>query len=801
MWEIPLKDSAMSAEGDDTAPLEDIFMTDGDKMQTEAEFAGRDGETGSESSDRPGTDVVENAGGTTEPHSPPGDPRTNLVATASSESSSGVAQGLSATTKTGLHLAGPDEDALMPEGDPAQPDSSHIEIRLQGDPSNSHGVSEIQPTSEVGVPDRRILNLEVSCKEPSKEPASPADKEKVYTVLYSCNKCSFCTSKLSELKLHAQSEQHENGLGKDDDASSGHEPGEDQALKIQYACSSCSFKTERYHAYREHLLTHTKISAKELFKCTDCDYTTRHKYNLKTHLKRHAKLGELAEEELFRCDQCDYVSPYKHDLMTHRKKHDPEKPFRCDQCDFQSIYKHSLIHHVRSKHERLRPFKCDQCDYSSARKQDLQTHMGRHAAEKRFKCDRCSYATPYRVSFKAHMDRHMGNKLFKCEQEGCDFATTTKQNLKSHELRHSTVKPLKCAFCDYTAAHKQQMINHEQKHGVMDPPTKTYSCLSCDYKTAHRYSLQRHMNRHRADRQMPAKDYVCEECGYCTGYKNSLKRHMAKHSDVKPFKCGHCNYSAINMTQMHVHIAKHTGIKPFKCEVCDYATANKQHLVGHMAKHSSVRLNCPHCSFSTAWKQRLRAHLKAHETGQLFQKRVFSSTAVQTGKILYTLPEPSQDQGDDVAMRNHALNEISNAIEAFHSYSLQVEVASNQDQVKGNGVSPSGGQDQDSSCQEADSGSQRSVEQVQLVDEDGNRVSAALQCVNGEQAIEVLVDGGVKSTVALKDLQKDGSQVLVWGQDGKSAGQPQTSSETRQESGTEAESDVALLVIDEMQTV
>ena len=49
--------------------------------------------------------------------------------------------------------------------------------------------------------------------------------------------------------------------------------------------------------------------------------------------------------------------------------------------------------------------------------------------------------------------------------------------------------------------------------------------------------------------------------------------------------------------------------------------------------------------------------------------------------------------------------------------------------------------------------------QVQLVDEDGNRVSAALQCINGEQAIEVLVEGGAKSRVALKDLQK-GSQVL-----------------------------------------
>ena len=351
-------------------------------------------------------------------------------------------------------------DSTMHKKDPNHAHSSHIEIRIQEDDTSSQGANNHQASVTEGI-DSSILNVEVSCPvdvtSENGDPDAATDPAKVFAVLYSCNKCSFCTSKMIELKLHAQKEKHDDDKEEPDGTEDECDVTGENVL-IDYACSNCSFKTKRFLTYREHLLTHTKIGAKEMFKCLDCDYTTRHKYNLKTHLKRHAKIGELCEDEVFRCGKCDYISPYKHDLMTHMKKHDPEKPFQCDQCDFQSIYKHSLIHHVRSKHEKLRPFKCEECDYCSARKQDLQTHMGRHAEEKKFKCDRCLYATPYKVSFKAHMDRHMGNKLFKCEHEGCDFATTTKQNLKSHELRHSSVKPLKCALCDYTAAHRQQVI-------------------------------------------------------------------------------------------------------------------------------------------------------------------------------------------------------------------------------------------------------------------------------------------------------------------------------------------------------
>ncbi len=39
-------------------------------------------------------------------------------------------------------------------------------------------------------------------------------------------------------------------------------------------------------------------------------------------------------------------------------------------------------------------------------------------------------------------------------------------------------------------------------------------------------------------------------------------------------------------------------------------------------------------------------------------------------------------------------------------------------------------------------------------------MSATVQCINGKQTIEILVGNGIKQTVALKDLQKEGCQAF-----------------------------------------
>ena len=160
-----------------------------------------------------------------------------------------------------------------------------------------------------------------------------------------------------------------------------------------FPCLKCSFKSSKASNLRNHLMNkHAFKKATEMkevveklqnpdgdsdlktsYKCDQCEHVASKKLSLKLHIQsKHEGLR-------FPCDHCDYKATQKQLLKKHiNEKHDGSM-FSCDekQCEMKFWTKIESADHKKSIHEND-PYLCDFCDFKSNSSGGIQTHLQAH---------------------------------------------------------------------------------------------------------------------------------------------------------------------------------------------------------------------------------------------------------------------------------------------------------------------------------------------------------------------------------------------------------------------------------------
>ena len=195
-----------------------------------------------------------------------------------------------------------------------------------------------------------------------------------------------------------------------------------------FPCLKCSFKSSKASNLRNHLMnkhafkkaTDMKeveqmsqqqkedIEQKTSYKCEQCHHVATKKLSLKLHVQsKHEGLR-------FPCDHCDYKATQKHLLKKHiTEKHDGMM-FVCngEKCELKFWTKIELADHKRSIHEND-PFLCDLCDFKSNSSVGIQTHLQAHCNF----CEQCDFVGISKKVIKTHKKNVHENLILLNEQE------------------------------------------------------------------------------------------------------------------------------------------------------------------------------------------------------------------------------------------------------------------------------------------------------------------------------------------------------------------------------------------------
>lgn len=146
---------------------------------------------------------------------------------------------------------------------------------------------------------------------------------------------------------------------------------------------------------------------KVLKMCDICGYETKESNFFYIHFHRYFRHGVPLPKgmEPFKCDICGKECFTRFQLKDHKLIHQEGVPFICETCGQGFNSRTCLTSHVFHKHSKVRNHKCtDQgCEKTFKTRTQLLVHMRSHSGEKPFQCPDCHYKSTTRGNMRLHL--------------------------------------------------------------------------------------------------------------------------------------------------------------------------------------------------------------------------------------------------------------------------------------------------------------------------------------------------------------------------------------------------------------
>ena len=268
-----------------------------------------------------------------------------------------------------------------------------------------------------------------------------------------CQKCSFNTNSLDELRKHAETKH-----------------------KVGFACPVC----QKTFVFKTDLNKHKRtVHNKATHVCNICQGNFLTYQGLKDHKQKRCKTkatdaavkqrSEVKHVEL-KYQKCNYVTNSQSNFINHIASHSDMNKFSCDTCKAGFKDKTSLFRHIFKKHVNLsvtKVWKCTVCETAFESKKNLIDHqISKHSSPDSHHISTCSFCQ-FKFKGLGERDAHI------CEMH--PYKSTDEQK---RIIRRKNTECRSCASCERNAWGKCWFQHSEQQEWL---PRET--CNKCDYTT------------------------------------------------------------------------------------------------------------------------------------------------------------------------------------------------------------------------------------------------------------------------------------------------------------------------------
>ncbi|XP_012511940.1 PREDICTED: transcriptional repressor CTCFL isoform X2 [Propithecus coquereli] len=274
---------------------------------------------------------------------------------------------------------------------------------------------------------------------------------------------------------------------------------ETKGAKQTFSCDTCTFTSSRASSFNRHVKSHT---SEKSHLCHLCLKTFRTVTLLRNHLNTHTGTRP------YKCGDCDMAFVTSGELVRHRRyKHTHEKPFKCSMCKYASVEASKLKRHIRS-HTGERPYQCSLCSYASKDTYKLKRHMRTHSGEKPYECHVCHARFTQSGTMKIHVLQKHSENVPKYECPHCATIIARKSDLRVHLRNLHTYKAteMKCRYCSSVFHERYALIQHQKTH----KNEKRFKCEHCDYACKQERHMTAHVRTHTGEK--PFACPACNKC-------------------------------------------------------------------------------------------------------------------------------------------------------------------------------------------------------------------------------------------------------------------------------------------------
>nr|CAI5842904.1 unnamed protein product [Callosobruchus analis] len=311
--------------------------------------------------------------------------------------------------------------------------------------------------------------------------------------IHECTKCTYKTTMSSRLKEHMvthpelacaycnkaftiKSLLHEHITKKHPDFIAS------VSCKV-HQCTKCSFKTTRSSNLKEHMVVHHELADNRIFnRCPYCNETFSRKASLNDHItKKHPDFIASISSKIHVCTKCTYKTTRSSRFKEHMAKH-PELSgncvfSRCTYCNRTFAHKALLNEHITKKHPEFiasvscKIHECTKCTYKTTRSSSLKEHMVKHPELASNPCTYCEETFTRKALLNEHITKKhpeflasVSCKIHECTN--CTFKTTRSSHLRDHMAKHPDLADSvfsRCTYCNKTFTRKASLNKHITK--------------------------------------------------------------------------------------------------------------------------------------------------------------------------------------------------------------------------------------------------------------------------------------------------------------------------------------------------
>ncbi|XP_033231779.1 GDNF-inducible zinc finger protein 1-like [Belonocnema kinseyi] len=277
-----------------------------------------------------------------------------------------------------------------------------------------------------------------------------------------------------------------------------------KALQRKYNCNKCS----RSYSSSDSLTFHIRLehaAVKPQFICDICGYKTKRKPSLSRHiLAQHLGFAK---------------SKYSQQSTSSSPKNSDDKSLTC-----MIEYEHATTLEIK---EEL----VEGQETVAGQKRDEKYETKLHALHIR-QADICGAKKKLPTRKKQKVQESQIEKNYKCEK--CARSYENKSRLIRHKKFECDILPkFKCDFCDkrfklYPNLQRHIFQVHQQTN--FEPPQKKYDCDKCSRS----YKWSSDLNRHkRLDHEGVKRQFICAYCSWKSKQKAHLSQHIiSKHLNI-----------------------------------------------------------------------------------------------------------------------------------------------------------------------------------------------------------------------------------------------------------------------------